>query len=174
MSNTEVVQVAGPVRITVPPEFPVVWDSPDDEQLSWLHDRMHNPDPVLPLESAFWSRVYEAFSRATEAYEMPVQLKPRCINTYFYMAIKNVVPPEQVEAQNKRAEEKMDTVMARLRDAWTTEWLPAIRSHLAWWDAFDLAGATCPLSWRISRTRSPGSFGCGSFTSGLSSRFTWR
>ena len=144
MSNTEVVQVAGPVRIPAPPEFPVVWDSPDDEQLSWLHDRMHNPDPVLPLESAFWGRVYEAFSRATEAYEMPVRLKTRYINTYFYMAIKSVVPPEQVEAQNKRAEEKMDVVMARLGDAWTAEWLPEIRSHLAWWDAFDLAGAAMP------------------------------
>ena len=144
MSNTEVVQVAGPVRIPAPPEFPVVWDSPDDEQLSWLHDRMHNPDPVLPLESAFWGRVYEAFSRATEAYEMPVRLKTRYINTYFYMAIKSVVPPEQVEAQNKRAEEKMDVVMARLGDAWIAEWLPEIRSHLAWWDAFDLAGAAMP------------------------------
>jgi pyruvate,water dikinase len=144
MSDTEVVQVAEPVRITVPPDFPVVWDSPDDEQLSWLHDRMHNPDPVLPLESAFWGRVYEGFNRATEAYEMPVRLKTRCINTYFYMAIKNVVPPEQVEAQNKRAEEKMDAAMGRLGDAWTSEWLPEIRLHLAWWDAFDLAGAAMP------------------------------
>ena len=127
MAKAELVQSAESVRIAIPPEFPVVWDSSDDEQLSWLHDRMHNPDPVLPLESAFWGRVYEAFNRATETYEMSVRLKTRCFNTYFYMAIKTVVPPEEVEAQNKRAAEQMDAAMARLADAWTAEWLPEIR-----------------------------------------------
>jgi pyruvate,water dikinase len=144
MSNATTAQDTHAVRIIAPPEFPVTWEHADDEQLTWLHDRMHNPDPVLPLENAFWSRVYEAFNRATEAYEMPVRLKTRCINTYFYMAAKTVVPPEQMEAQRARADERMDAVMARLHAVWTEEWFPEIRSHLAWWDAFDLTGATVP------------------------------
>ena len=144
MSNTTVAQDTVAVRIIAPPHFPVTWEHTDDEQLTWLHDRTHNPDPVLPLESAFWSRVYEAFNRAAEAYEMPVRLKTRCINTYFYMAVKTVVPPEQAEAQRGRADQSMDAAMARLGGLWTEEWLPEIRSHLAWWDAFDLTGATVP------------------------------
>ncbi|MBS1115754.1 MAG: uncharacterized protein H6Q87_138 [candidate division NC10 bacterium] len=144
MSSTAVTQDTRTVRMVAPPQFPVAWEDPEDEQLTWLHDRMHNPDPVLPLENAFWSRVYEAFNRATETYEMPVRLKTRCINTYFYMAVKAVVPPEQMDAQRERADRRLDAAMGRLRELWTEEWLPEIRSHLSWWDAFDLARATVP------------------------------
>ena len=119
MSNATVAQDTHAVRIIAPPQFPVTWEHADDEQLTWLHDRMHNPDPVLPLENAFWGRVYEAFNRATEAYDMPVRLKTRCINTYFYMAAKTVVAPEEMEAQRVRADEKMDAAMARLHSLWT-------------------------------------------------------
>ena len=144
MSNMAVAQDTKAVRIIAPPQFPAAWEDAEDERLTWLHDRMHNPDPVLPLENAFWSRVYEAFNRATEAYDMPVRLKTRCINTYFYMAAKTIVPPERMEAQKARAEERMDAAMARLRSLWADEWLPEIRAHLAWWDAFDLTGAAAP------------------------------
>lgn len=144
MSNTVAAPHTGAVRIVAPPQFPVTWEDPEDEQLTWLHDRMHNPDPVLPLENAFWSRVYEAFNRATETYEMPVRLKTRCINTYFYMAVKAAVGPEQMDAQRERADQRLDAAMGRLHDLWTEGWLPEIRTHLAWWDAFDLARATAP------------------------------
>ena len=36
----------GPVP--APPDFPVVWETPDDEKLFWTNDRMHWPDP-LPM-----------------------------------------------------------------------------------------------------------------------------
>ena len=144
MSNATVAQDTHAVRIIAPPQFPVTWEHAGDEQLTWLHDRMHNPDPVLPLENAFWGSVYEAFNRATEAYDMPVRLKTRCINTYFYMAAKTVVAPEEMEAQRARADERMDAAMARLHSLWTEEWFPEIRSHLAWWDTFDLSRATVP------------------------------
>jgi hypothetical protein len=109
---------------------------------------MHNPDPVLPLETTFWSRVYEAFNRATEAYDMPVRLKTRCINTYFYMAAKTVVAPEQMEFQRARADERMNAAMAgcaALTDG------AEIRAHLAWWDA-RLAGAAPRLLAHLEET----------------------
>ncbi len=144
MSSVAVAPHAGAVNVVAPPQFPVTWEDPEDAQLTWLHDRMHNPDSVLPLETAFWSRVYEAFNRATETYEMPVRLKTRCINTYFYMAVKAAVLPEQMVAQRARADRRLDTALGRLRDLWTQEWLPEIRTHLAWWDAFDLTRASAP------------------------------
>lgn len=133
-----------PVRIPEPPDFPVTWESPGDERLPWIQDRMHNPDPVLPLEEAFWKAVYEGFNRATEAFEMPVRVRGRCINTYFYMAIFPVVPPDQMEEQGRRNEERMKEAVARLGEQWNGEWLPEIQSHLAWWDAFDLRAAPVP------------------------------
>ena len=144
MPTIDVVQRPAPVPIAAPPNFPVAWESPDDEKLSWTQDRMHNPDPLMPLERAFWDMVYVGFNRAAEAYEMPTRIKARPINTYYYMALIPAVAPEQMEAQRVRADERMDAAMARLHSLWTEEWFPEIRSHLAWWDVFDLAGATVP------------------------------
>ena len=133
-----------PVRIPIPPNFPVTWGSPDDERLFWVQERMHSPDPQLPLETDFWVRVYDGFGRANEAYEMPIRVQGRCFNTYVYMAIAPVVPPEQMEAQGKRAEERLKEAMGRLEALWKEDWLPEIQSHLAWWAAFDLRGASMP------------------------------
>jgi pyruvate,water dikinase len=142
MSSTEVVEIARPAGGDASPDFPVRWENPDDARLSWRQDRMHTPDPVLPMEQTFWDLVYAGFNRAAEAYELPGRLRIRCINTYLYMAMTPVVPPERMEAQGRRAERRIDEAMARLREAWTGEWLPEIRAHLDAWSAFDLRGAS--------------------------------
>ena len=144
MPSAEVMQRPGPVPIAAPANFPVAWESPDDERLSWTQDRMHNPDPLSPLERSFWDIVYAGFNRAAEAYEMPTRVKARAINTYQYMALAPAVPSEAMEAQGKRADARIDAAMARLGELWRGEWLPEIQSHLAWWDAFDLRGARTP------------------------------
>jgi pyruvate,water dikinase len=144
MPSAEVLQRPEPVPIAAPPDFPVAWESPDDAKLSWTQDRMHNPDPLLPLERTFWEIVYQGFNRAAEAYEMPTRVKARAINTYQYMALAPAVPSEAMEAQGKRADARIDAAMARLGELWRGEWLPEIQSHLAWWDAFDLRGARTP------------------------------
>lgn len=131
-----------PALIPVPPGFPVTWASPDDERLFWAQDRMHSPDPMVPLEVDFWLKVYDGFSLAAKVYEMPVKAHARCFNTYLYMAIAPAVPPEQMEAQGKRMEERMREAMGQLEASWKEAWLPEIQSHLAWWAAFDLRGAS--------------------------------
>ena len=43
----------GPVPgqpIPVSPDFPIVWEKPNDEQLFWTHDAMHFPDPLTILD----------------------------------------------------------------------------------------------------------------------------
>ncbi len=144
MPTTDVVQRPAPVAIAAPPNFPVAWESLDDGKLTWTHDRMHNPDPLMPLERAFWNMVYVGFNRAAEAYEMPTRIKARPINTYYYMALTPAVPAEEMEAQGKRADAQIDAAMARLGELWREQWLPEIQSHLAWWDAFDLGAAAAP------------------------------
>ncbi len=124
------------------PDFPVCWEHPEDESRSWIQDRMHQPAPVLPLERAFWALVYDGFTRAAAAYEMPVRIHFRCMNTYAYLATAPAVEPGRMDAQAGRADARIDAAMTRLATTWEAEWLPEIRSHLAWWDAFDLHGST--------------------------------
>ena len=131
-----------PVRIAAPPEFPVTWASADEERLPWMHDRMHAPHSIVPLDADFWIRAYGGFNGAAEHYEMPIRARARCINTYVYSSIAPVVPPEQLEEQGKRAEERIKEAIGRLETSWTDEWLPEIQSHLAWWASFDLGTAS--------------------------------
>ena len=131
-----------PVRITAPSEFPVSWSSADEERLPWVHDRMHAPHPIVPLDADFWIRAYGGFNGAAEHYELPIRARARRINTYVYAAIAPAVPPEQIAAQGKRAEERLKVAIGRLEKSWTEEWLPEIQSHLAWWESFDLRAAS--------------------------------
>ena len=133
-----------PVRIPVPPDFPVTWASPEDEHMMWTHDRMHAPDPVVPLEEDFWARTYGGFSGAAQLYSMPLQARARTINTYVYSAFTPAAPPEEMEALGRRSQERVREVLGRLETLWKDQWLPEIKSHLAWWHAFDLRAASGP------------------------------
>jgi phosphohistidine swiveling domain-containing protein len=133
--------------IPVPPEFPVIWESPDDDRLFWARDTMHFPDQMNELEGELVTRVAHThgFTRASEAYDMPIRLQPRRINTYYYMAVAPViVPPEETKAMEERAREKLEDAMARLGRTWSGDYLPEIQEYLRDWDGFDLRSASMP------------------------------
>ncbi len=133
--------------IPVPPEFPVTWESPDDDRLFWARDTMHFPDQMNELEGELVTRVAHThgFTRASEAYDMPIRLQPRRINTYYYMAVAPViVPPEETKAMEERAREKLEDAMARLGETWSGDYLPEIQEYLRDWDGFDLRSASMP------------------------------
>jgi pyruvate,water dikinase len=122
----------------------VSWTNPDEQRLFWTQDRMHAPEPVTPADAVIWVQSYGGINAAAEHYELPIRVHCRCINSYVYMAVAPNVPPDQMEAQGKRADERMKDAMGRLDPLWSDEWLPEIKSHLAWWAAFDLRGASTP------------------------------
>jgi hypothetical protein len=141
----EHVEQHGP--IPVQPDFPVTWENPDDERLFWTRDAMHFPDQMNELEGELVVRVAHehGFSRASEAYHLPIRPQPRRINTYYYMAIAPVMaPPEEMEAMEERAREKIGDAMTRLGENWSEEYLPEIQRYLKDWDDFDLRGAPMP------------------------------
>ncbi len=122
------------------------WEQPDDESLLWLHDRQHWPASIMPIDG--WS-VYQAYqegiSFAMAAYGLPLRCRARRLNTYLYSALVPLpVPPTEADEQGRAAQEKLTAMMARLGDAWSGEFLPEIRAHLAYWQGFDLPGATLP------------------------------
>jgi phosphohistidine swiveling domain-containing protein len=129
------------------PDFPVVWDDPDDERLFWTRDAMHFPNPVNVLEDEFLVRIAQGngFARAFEAYDLPIRLQARRINTYLYTAVAPIMaPPEEMEAMGERSREKLGNAMAQLNERWTGEFLPEIRQYLQDWDRFDLRDASMP------------------------------
>jgi pyruvate,water dikinase len=132
--------------IPTPPDFPVAWESPDDERLFWTRDAMHFPNPVNELEDEFFVRISQGngFARATATYDMPVRMLVRRINNYLYSAVTPAVGAEEMEAREKSAQKKIGEAMARLGERWRGEYLPEIRGYLSDWDRFDLRGAPMP------------------------------
>ena len=63
--------------IPAPPDFPVVWENPDDERLFWTRDAMHFPNPVNALEDELSVRIAQGngFAAACEAYDLPIRLR---------------------------------------------------------------------------------------------------
>ncbi len=135
-----------PAPIPAPPDFPVVWEDPADERLFWTRDAMHFPNPVNTLEGEFLVRIAQGngFARACEAYEMPVKILVRLVNTYLYTSPAPVVAPEEMEAMGERSQKKIGEAMSRLGERWRGEYLPEIQEYLRDWDRFDLRGASMP------------------------------
>jgi phosphohistidine swiveling domain-containing protein len=132
--------------ISTPPDFPVVWENPDDERLFWTRDAMHFPNPVNVLEAEFLVSIVQGngFARASEAYDMPVKNVARCVNTYLYFARVPVVAPEEMEAVGERSQKKIGEAMARLGERWRGEYLPEIQEYLRDWNRFELRAASTP------------------------------
>ena len=134
---------AGP--IPAPPGFPVVWEHPNDEQRFWSQDRMHFPEPITLLDHSMMRAVYgHGFNGAAEHYGLPIRAHTRRIGAYHYSSMAPHLPPEQMEAQGKIAEERITPAVAGLQELWDRAWLPEILEHIAALRAFDLAGASVP------------------------------
>ena len=143
MSNADANQEA-PSPVPVPPEFAFTWEDPADERLFWHADKMHFPEPVTPMMLGFNRTFKEGWRRAAEACSVPIQLEYRRINTYNFNAVSPRVPPEEMEAVGKASQDILGPMMGRLWESWETELLPEVQEHLAFWEDFDLRGASMP------------------------------
>ena len=143
MLNKTEMALPKPTTIPTPSNFPLNWDEFGDEQLYWKHARSHFPRQVPPLTGQFlclWEE--EGHNRGAAAYDRPNRDRVRHINTYLYSASIATRSPDGETAQIRQAQKKLDAAIARLDELWNEEWLPEVKDHLAYWDAFDLAGAS--------------------------------
>lgn len=131
-----------PPPLPIPDDFPVTWQDPSDEMAFWHIDPVHFPQTVTPAMEVFGDAFTIGVDRSFAAYEVPVRLMHRRINGYFYMGESLAVPPDQVEAQGAKAEARLKEAVATFPDRWQNEWLPEVKEHIAFWDEFDLAGAS--------------------------------
>jgi len=124
--------------LPIPPDFPVIWEHPDDPRLLWTFD------PTLPaampqLAYEFTRDCLYGFNAAAEAYALPMRMRTRRLNTYLYQAMTPITAtPDALEALEKQAEERLGDAMGRLGELWTSEWLPAIQAHLWHWRSIDV------------------------------------
>src|SRR4030081_1309449 len=145
MSTAEATQHPLSGVLPAPANFPITWEPPEDAQLFWFRDQLHQPEPITPLDEEFARHVYRGMSVIFERYEIPLRVRTRRFNTYFYWA---VVPidgtPAELAARSERADATVSQVTVRLAEIWSQEVLPEVKVHLRFWEDFDLAGATVP------------------------------
>jgi len=133
------------VATSAAPEFAAVWERPDDDRRFWERDRMHFPEQITVLDDVLVRLIFEhGFNWAAEQYALPVRAAGRRFSTYMYQSMAPCIPPEQMEAQGKLAEERVNPAIANIGELWEREWFPEVRRYLADWQAYDLAGASLP------------------------------
>ncbi|MGN6757568.1 MAG: hypothetical protein ACTHMJ_14385, partial [Thermomicrobiales bacterium] len=86
--------------LPTPPDFPVTWEQPGDEQIFWTMDRMHFPTQVAPLADSFLRTVFErSFNQGVGVYGAPIRAMARRFNTYHYEHMgPPPLPPEELAA----------------------------------------------------------------------------
>jgi phosphohistidine swiveling domain-containing protein len=145
MSTAPATQRPAPDVIPTPANFPITWEPLDDAYLFWFRDQLHLPEPITSLDEEFARHVYAGMNAFFEAFEVPLRVRSRRFNTYFYWAVIPVVAtPDELEAQGKRSDAAVGQVMVRLAEIWSQEVLPEVKRHLRFWEEFDLASATMP------------------------------
>lgn len=142
MADNDTTPDERPSPIPTPPEFPVVWENPEDEGMFWQSDMMHFPEPTTPLMDLWEQAFNQGFVDAAEASEVPIVLVYKRINTWEFNTVMPRVPPEEMEAQGHKGYEHIRNDVGRLWEWWTDDLLPEIQSHLGRWESFDLEGAS--------------------------------
>lgn len=131
--------------LPIPTDFPLAWETPDQAQAFWTHERMHWPGQIPRLEEMVLEAVDHAFNTAAMTYEMPIRFSTKRFNSYVYQAIiPLLLPPAELEAMGGRAEAKLQQAVAQLGERWSQEWLPEIQQMLRFWEATDLARMPLP------------------------------
>lgn len=130
--------------IPLPEKFPIVWDNPEDEKRFWMQDAMHAPAPVTPLSQGFGGAyLAEAFAEAFAHYSIPLDVKVKFFNNYYYMALTpRDLPKEEMEAMGKASQQKCEEVIGNYGKLWNEEWLPEIIEHVQFLEKFDVVSAS--------------------------------
>lgn len=136
-------QPTQPEVLPVPPDFPVQWADPADETFFWSQERVHFPKPSTPLEFVLVAQpIYEGLNRASKSYGIPFLGAARYINTYVY---EGYLPADFVTDPGFTGDEYLQNLYAAMQEMgnhWENEWLPEVKTHLAYWEAFDLEKAS--------------------------------
>lgn len=126
--------------------FPVVWQDPADEKMTWFQESAHFPETVSPLDfSVLIQAMRHGINYAAKEYELGFSEHYRQFNTFVYRTFEvHPLPPEEMARQEARSDRTLDAAINELGNRWAEQWLPEIKSYLAAWQACDLDALTLP------------------------------
>ena len=137
-------ETALPQPISLPPDFPVAWERPEDAQAFWERETSHYPgqSPMLDCSLAAHT-IAHGFNAGCEVFSFPVRNRTLRFNTYAYQTFEPVShDPAELEALGRKAQELLGAAIGTQSERWEGERLPEIKELLARWRAFDLTGAS--------------------------------
>ncbi|MEJ2711306.1 MAG: PEP-utilizing enzyme, partial [Anaerolineales bacterium] len=163
MSNSTANTPAPGKLIPDTPDFPVLWDNPQDAKLTWMTNPGYKA-PIPPLIYAFAGAMLLGSNAGFEQASLPFQLRVKRINTYAYMGmVPKDAPPEVVmkamgmlnraapgvfkkmmgkmgAGMSKQQEAALNPIIERFEPYWYDELLPEIKQHIAYFESSDLRG----------------------------------
>jgi phosphohistidine swiveling domain-containing protein len=119
--------MAGPLPI--PPDFPIQWERPEDEQLFWFQDMMHNPTAVTPLTASIEGPSFTAgVGAALGRFYMPItQVRHTHFNHYTYLgAIPALGSAAELQARQERLIQQMGEILPALLPTFYEKHVPRI------------------------------------------------
>lgn len=124
-----------PAQPKAPAEFPVNWESPEEEACTWRQDLIHFPDQVPPLFGSFLGLMCEGAAAAAAAGGAPRdQMRYSRFNTYVYATmLPEKLDPEEHKERRHQYGEYLLALSERLGAFWQEEMLPALKELLHSW-----------------------------------------
>jgi pyruvate,water dikinase len=128
-----------PQPFPVPDYFTFEWPDPADAHKQFMQDRMHSPYPMTPMAYS-WARVFATgFSAGAAVNSLPMGATVLRLNTYFYLGVNPIVPPEEMPAHEAKAQAALMQAAPRVLQRWRDEWLPELQKSWDDWNSVDLA-----------------------------------
>jgi pyruvate,water dikinase len=136
--------LASPQPITLPPDFPVAWERPEDAFSFWERETSHYPGQSPMLDCSLARRaITPGFNAGCEMFSFPVRNRTLRFNTFAYQTFEPIShDPAELEALGKKAQELLGAAIGTQVARWEGERLPEIKELLTRWRAFDLASAS--------------------------------
>ena len=131
-----------PITTLAEEPFPLRWDRPGDERLTWLREDAHMAERHTPLEQDY---VLEGpnfgIIRRGALAGSPLEIRHWPFNGYFYASTTPLVPPVELPARLEAMLRRRRAGARAIKRIWDTDYLPGVLAHYAWMRAVRLDGS---------------------------------
>ena len=129
--------------VEVGPEFPIAFERPGDEELTWELDDMHWPFALTPLAAEYVRLVGSGMNDRYDWYgSFPQRWRIAVWNGYPYFTLQFDGTPEEFEAVSARWQQVWQDQLDGTGPWWRDEALPELRDLYARIAAVDVEGLT--------------------------------
>jgi len=144
-------------------DFPITWNDPSEEGLTWDWDDMHMPHALTPLSADYVTTLGAGFRYRYQRLGVPIDVLCRVWNGYAFFALKTDWPAEEQEAALAALPDVRRAHIPRALRFWTEQALPEQRALRAWFralrvddlspdalaDAWDEAWQRADRAWKV-------------------------